>query len=754
MRDAPLPESRIRRFGPFELDLSSGELRKDGVRVALQDQPLQILVVLSERPGELVNRDELRRQLWPADTYVDFEHGLNAAVKRLRDALGDSADNPRFVETVPRRGYRFVASVDRTSASSPARVHLRWWIATTAAAIVVSGVAVAWLFITRDPLLRPSQRLLTRLTFDPGLQTDPTWSPDARFIAYSSDRSGNFDIWVQSVAGGNAVQVTREPAHDWQPDWSPDGSQIVFRSDRQGGGLFLVPALGGETRTLTSFGYLPRWSPDGTRILFSAAGVQNASDKPSLHVVRLDGSPPQQILQQFLSNFPGRPTFAWHPDGRRVTFWGFFGQHPRFWTVPVDGGVPLKSEWDPRVKDAWEQAALRASVENFAWGRSGRSMFFTGYSREVANIWKVDIDPDTLRWVAGPERMTTGAGSDTHLALARDGRRIAFATAADNSRIWSIPFDPTAGLLKGPGEPLTQQASNSFLPDMTLDGKRLLFYTEQPGRPPEHRLTEKLLLDGRERVLVTTTPFHEGRDLPRWSPSGAQVAYRHWLAAGPHTPIVSCSIRILDVVTGQERQLTTAFRPEEGCYENPYAWTHDGEWIAATGTRYAANSFALALLPVSAAPRAETRARIVTSDIYNALWQPAISPDNRWIAFNATAPTHTGISTMYVVPLAGGAWTQLTEGLHWDDKPRWSPDGRSIYFISSRGGDYNVWRIGWDPSHGVAIGTPSPVTRFHGPRRMILPDVYAMELVVARDRLVLPLTDASGAIWTLDNVDR
>jgi TolB-like protein/DNA-binding winged helix-turn-helix (wHTH) protein/Flp pilus assembly protein TadD len=104
--------SRLVRFGVFELDLRSGELRKAGARVNLPDQPLQFLTALLEHPGQLVTRDELRQKLWPSDTFVDFEHGLNAVVKRLRDVLGDSADAPRFIETVPRRGYRFVAPVE------------------------------------------------------------------------------------------------------------------------------------------------------------------------------------------------------------------------------------------------------------------------------------------------------------------------------------------------------------------------------------------------------------------------------------------------------------------------------------------------------------------------------------------------------------------------------------------------------------------------------------------------------------------
>src|SRR5436309_16137752 len=100
------------RFGVFEVDLPAGRIRRNGLRVHLQDQPFRVLAMLLERPGEVVTREDLRARLWPSDTFVDFDHGLNAAVKRLRDALGDSAENPRFVETVARRGYRFVGPVN------------------------------------------------------------------------------------------------------------------------------------------------------------------------------------------------------------------------------------------------------------------------------------------------------------------------------------------------------------------------------------------------------------------------------------------------------------------------------------------------------------------------------------------------------------------------------------------------------------------------------------------------------------------
>jgi DNA-binding winged helix-turn-helix (wHTH) protein len=100
------------RFGEIEVDLRAGELRRAGVRIALPDQPLRILARLIEQPGDMVTRDELRRELWSDNTFVDFEHGLNSAIKRLRDALGDSADTPRYIETLPRRGYRFIARID------------------------------------------------------------------------------------------------------------------------------------------------------------------------------------------------------------------------------------------------------------------------------------------------------------------------------------------------------------------------------------------------------------------------------------------------------------------------------------------------------------------------------------------------------------------------------------------------------------------------------------------------------------------
>src|SRR6266481_8284857 len=146
--------SSIVRFGRFEVNFQSGELRHAGQKVKLQEQPFQVLATLLERPGEVVTRDELRSRLWPEDTFVDFDHGLNAAIKRLRDALGESADAPVFIETMARRGYRFIAPVDgcsgsvQMSAATPLARPRRWQWLFTARNVVLGGLTACALALS------------------------------------------------------------------------------------------------------------------------------------------------------------------------------------------------------------------------------------------------------------------------------------------------------------------------------------------------------------------------------------------------------------------------------------------------------------------------------------------------------------------------------------------------------------------------------------------------------------------------------
>src|SRR5438876_6293954 len=149
----------ILRFGTFEVDLRAGELRKQGVRIKLQEQPFQVLTVLLQRPGEVVTREELRNQNWPPDTFVDFDNSLNTSINKLREALGDSADSPRFIETLPRRGYRFIAPVTgedgttrgaATGVSAPWRPSRRKIAVTAAIAVLAVGIVGGLLWRARQ----------------------------------------------------------------------------------------------------------------------------------------------------------------------------------------------------------------------------------------------------------------------------------------------------------------------------------------------------------------------------------------------------------------------------------------------------------------------------------------------------------------------------------------------------------------------------------------------------------------------------
>src|SRR5882762_1093210 len=225
--------SSIVRFGRFEVNFQSGELRHAGQKVKLQEQPFQVLATLLERPGEVVTRDELRSRLWPEDTFVDFDHGLNAAIKRLRDALGESADAPVFIETMARRGYRFMAPVDGSSAPSgiatlaaPERIKTffsRHRVGAALVSLIVLGVLgwAAWRFPSR-----PTQVVERRLTTNSSENSvnSAVASPDGKYLAYTD----NTGMYLKLIRTGETHLVPLPPNFSVSTlDWFPDGSHVL-----------------------------------------------------------------------------------------------------------------------------------------------------------------------------------------------------------------------------------------------------------------------------------------------------------------------------------------------------------------------------------------------------------------------------------------------------------------------------------------------------------------------------------------------
>jgi len=225
--------SRRVRLGPFELDPRSGELSSNGSRQTLPEQPLALLKALLAHPGELVTRDELRRELWPDDTFVDFEHGLNVAVTRLRQALGDPAGNARYIQTVPKYGYRFCGEIEGQQAGTrqsgesiplkSRRPRAALWIALLLLTVTAGTLTV---FRNLDLTPPPSSRTVPLTTF-PGYEAHPALSPDGSEVAFTwnGEKQDNFDIYVMRIGSENARRLTSDPAEDIRPAWSPDGAR-------------------------------------------------------------------------------------------------------------------------------------------------------------------------------------------------------------------------------------------------------------------------------------------------------------------------------------------------------------------------------------------------------------------------------------------------------------------------------------------------------------------------------------------------
>jgi Tol biopolymer transport system component len=642
---------------------------------------------------------------------------LRADLARLRRDSGSTASRSAVVE----------------AAAGPSRLRgPALWILGAAAGLAALAVAAYMARPASGPARADGPRSLSRLTIEEGLQAQPAWSPDGRFIAYASDQAGNFDVWVQPVAGGRAVQVTNDPAADWQPSWSPDGNTLAFRSEREGGGIFVVPALGGRERRLTTFGLRPEWSPTRPELLFVVRPIAaNASAVvPPIYVVGLEGGTPRRILADELSQFRNVQQVVWHPDGQRISFVAMRDPPEGLYTVPTAGGAPARSEVAADVLARLEEAEV--AFRQFRWAPSGDAVYVTALVKGVYNLWRIGVDPATLKLISGPERLTTGAGNDEELSVSPDGTRLAFVTRTDALRLWGLPFDAANGRVTGDGQAITAVTSLAAF-DLSADGRWLVFVLQRRGRST-FELWTRSLETGTDSMLSEAASYFS----PRISSDGSLVAYR---TVGP--PQNALGLSWMPRTGGPERRLAAQFR-------NPMDWSADG-----TRLLHSCNPVKAAAIcesPREAATPAGSRT--VVQDPNHFIYQGRYSPDGRWILFNAQSMTTVGASVLGVIPASGGPWTPLSEAALWADKARWAPDGRAIYFISNRSGPFfDVWGLRFDPDAGRAVGEPFRVTRYESPGR-VLDSAAGSELGVSRSHLVVPIRETKGSIWLLDGVGR
>jgi serine/threonine protein kinase/Tol biopolymer transport system component len=608
-----------------------------------------------------------------------------------------------------------------------------------AAAVLALGVAggIGWWSTSRfaefpssEPAA-PAPHNLTRLTIGAGLQTDVTFSPDGRFIAYASDRSGNFDIWVQPVAGGDAVQITRSPAEDTQPDWSPDGSTLVFRSERDGGGLFAVPALGGVERQLTSFGAVPSWSSDGREIAFIAGIGPGDSEWPlRLYVVSNEGGAPREILREFLTN--GR--WYWmgrHPDGRISVL----GRHrrlgPGLFTMATDGTRLVTSKEPPEFPLRVFASGIFIK-RRFQWYPSGTALLLQTESRGVYNLWRVRVNPRTLTWLSA-DRLTTGPGADVAAVLSRDGTRTAFTTENASVRLWAFTLDSFTNRLAS-GQPLTDVeaiVSNSVL---SPDGRFVVYNLSRPGMRERSELWMTSVVDNSSELITMNAIAG------CWSPDSRMLAYVSFSSSESRL-----AVRQLG---GKERFVSQPFN----AMFVPTDWSSDGKLL---GSSRAGRDVALALWPINN-PSANQPEQVLLARPGIHFWQASFSPNGRWLTFVLQRADRPGENEMVVAPASDPSrWTRVAADHPWPDKPRWAPDGRTLYFISRWPRSYfNLWAVRFDPERGMVVGEPFALSDFKSPRFMISPHVDQSEMSVSSRQAILTMESVSGNVWMLDNVDK
>jgi eukaryotic-like serine/threonine-protein kinase len=709
--------SDIFSFGSVFYEMLTGqrafqrETKLSTLSAILRDEPKPLRETVRYVPREV---ERLLSLCLRKDLHRRFQH--MADVKIALDALREESDAGRFVPELP-------------AAGKDARRRRYGLMIAAGLLLLLSAGILTWLRIRPRPSAPPAT--LTKLTFDSGLTVDPALSRDGRLLAYASDRGGkgDLDIWVQQVAGGEPLRLTRDPADDNHPCFSPDGGKVVFHSDRAGGGVYIVSALGGEERMIARYGRDPRFSPDGSQITYWVGDP--AKRDPSgkkVFVVPSNGGTSRALQTGFAdARYP-----IWTPDGKHVLFEGIQdpsaspAQASDWWVVPLDGGVALKTG----AFDAFRSRGLSAYMGPGDW--AGEDLMFSAEIGDSTSLWKILISSKTWQAAREPQRLTFGSGLDAEPSRAVDpggrGTLLAFSSLSFHNNVWRLPIRPkgAAGSRRpdaGELQQLTRSDASDTNPSASADGKKIVFLS---GRSGNKDIWLKDLDSGQETALTASAVE---KSSPIITSDGSKVAYS----------VLEKQKRPIYVIASSRGMVEKLC---EDCGE-PVGWSSDGT----------------KLLYLSGQPRhvdlldltSGAKAPLLQHPEFS-LDQAHFSPDDGWIAFVAkTSPDRTRI---FIAPFRDGSapgpkqWIAVTDGEAWDDKPRWHASGDALYFYSKRDGFGCIWHQRLDPTGKRPIGEPSAVYHFHT-NRLSLMHMYAplLDLSVTRDKIVFNLIEVTGNIW-------
>ncbi len=573
--NVPERPRRCYEFGPFRLDPLGRVLLRGGKILPLTPKAIETLLVLIENRGRPVRKDELLREVWP-DVFIE-ETTLTSNISVLRKALGEAQGEHTYIETIPKRGYRFVAPVTERDldpsiegmrsklavlpleSTSPQRAPHSWRARPLGLVAILAVVAtLATLLYTT---LRPSGRTptaaasFTQLTDEPGQELYPSLSPDGGSFVYASRASGNWDIYLRRIGGTNTINLTKDCGFDdTQPAFSPNGESVAFRSEREGGGIFVMGATGESVRRVAEVGYHPAWSPDGKQLVYATAGfVRPDVRRAPSQVMVVDlftGS--KRLLTSELDD-AAQPN--WSPHGQRIAFWAQMqtqGPNRDLWTLPASGGTPVRVTDDPYLD--W----------NPIWSPDGSYLYFSSGRGGSMNLWRMRMDEATGRARGKPEPVTTPSPYSAHMSFSHDGKRMVFMDQSRTVNLRSVPFDPSGGMIVGQPSPVTQGSREVRHMDLSPDGRWLVF---TQGEDLFVRST-----DGAVLRQLTRDPYRER--LPAWAPDGKEIAFYSNRSGKYEVWRIRADGTHLEQVTFEARGAT-----------NTPIWSPDGKRLAYTMPR-------------------------------------------------------------------------------------------------------------------------------------------------------------------------
>lgn len=667
----------VYRFSHFEVDAQDLELRKHGVRIKLQEQPFRLLEALLERPGTLVTREELHARLWPDDTFVDFDHGLNTAAARLRQALGDSARLPRFVESVPRRGYRFIAPVQiaepmesngqpKPVAETPPPQRARIELILIAASVLVALAGGAWWLQSRES---PRAVLPFKFTLMPPddknfVESDPVvLSPDGRYMVFpAADNSGETELWIRPLdeVAARRLEGTTGAAF---PFWSPDSRSIGFFANAK---LYRVEIAGGSPKIVCNAadGRGGTWNADNV-IVFAP------SLKSALYQAPATGGEPKALTSLDTSRHEIShrwPSFL--PDGRHFLFTVRTAQ-------PELSGIYVGSLADVRGLPVVSELS-NALYANAKYGRG-----YLLYARGMVLMAR-PFDARALKFT-GPEFPMGEVGNRALLEPLRadfsvsDTGVLVFRTRRGADRLtW---FDRNGTRLETLGETGVHLDAS-----LSPDEKEVAFSRLEPhtGRYDIWRANRTSGVASR----LTYGPADQFD--PVWSPDGLRIFYASTTLtySSPH-PDTRCEIRETGLDGHGDRLLVKS--------ENLKApWSTNGAFLLYHEI-HSGRKMDTWALPLPGGGKPVPLLQGTPNQIF-----AVFSPDAKWVAYSSD---ESGKWEVYVAPFSiGGAQAgkrMVSDG--GGSHPEWSRDGKQLYYLAA---DKRIMAVAVDLTHERFTAVP------------------------------------------------